>query len=126
VGSKFYENSQQVFSRLALDMTILYDRMMILKGRGSPEEVGNHDLEKNMKKFTFTVDMVGADLDCEKFVAGLRGYLAERNEDLVAQVKAAGIKSFSEQGFKVWRARVTGVTAKQAGDAHNPKAEVAG
>jgi hypothetical protein len=79
-----------------------------------------------MKKFTFTVDMVGADLDCEKFVAGLRAYLAERNEDLVAQVKPSGIKSFSEQGFKVWRARVTGVTAKQAGDAHNPKAEVAG
>lgn len=79
-----------------------------------------------MKKFTFTVDMVGADLDCEKFADGLRAYLAERSEDLLAQVKPSGIKSFSEQGFKVWRARVTGVTAEQAGDAHNPKAEAAG
>ena len=35
-----------------------------------------------------------------------------------------GVKIFSEQGYKVWRARATGVTAKQAGDAHNPKAEL--
>jgi hypothetical protein len=36
-------------------------------------------------------------------------------------VKAGEIKAFSEQGYKVWRARVTGVTAEQAGDAHNAK-----
>jgi len=40
-----------------------------------------------------------------------------------ANVKAGEVKAFSEQGYKVWRARVTGVTAEQAGDAHNAKVE---
>jgi hypothetical protein len=121
-GFDFYENRQPKNSRMSLDKPMIYGRMIVLKGKRSPEEVGNHDLEnKNMKKFTFTVDMVGSDLDCEKFTNGLRAYLEEQCEDLVAQVKPAGIKTFSEQGFKVWRARVTGVTAKQAGDAHNAK-----
>ena len=74
-----------------------------------------------MKKFSFAIDMVGDELNTEAVITGLRKYLAERHEDTVSQVKSAGVKSFSEQGFKVWRARVTGVTAKQAGDAHNPK-----
>ena len=74
-----------------------------------------------MKKFSFSVDMVSDDLNTETVINGLRQYLAERHEDIVSQVKSAGVKSFSEQGFKVWRARVTGVTAAQAGDAHNPK-----
>lgn len=84
---------------------------------------GFHDLEKMMKKFTFTVDMVANELDIENVKLGLSLYCKDNHIDAVSQVKAAGIKSFSEQGFKVWRARVTGVTAKQAGDAHNPKAE---
>jgi hypothetical protein len=75
-----------------------------------------------MRKFSFTVDMVSDNLDSEAIVAGLRAYLAEKHEDVVSTVKPAGVKAFSEQGFKVWRARVTGVTAKQAGDAHNSKA----
>lgn len=74
-----------------------------------------------MKKFSFAIDMVSDDLDNDAIIAGLRQYLADNHEDIVSQVKAAGVKAFSEQGFKVWRARVTGVTAKQAGDAHNPK-----
>jgi hypothetical protein len=77
-----------------------------------------------MKKFSFTVDMVTDDLNIEATKSGIQQFLAERHEDVVSQVKSAGVKSFSEQGFKVWRARVTGVTAKQAGDAHNPKAKV--
>ena len=36
-------------------------------------------------------------------------------------MKPAGIKQYSEHGYKVWRAKMTGVTVKQAGDAHNPK-----
>ena len=74
-----------------------------------------------MRKFSFTVDMVGDDLDIESAKTGIQKFLAERHENLVSQVKSAGVKAFSEQGFKVWRARVTGVTAKQAGDAHNGK-----
>jgi len=77
-----------------------------------------------MKKFTFTVDMVADNLDIENVKTGLSLYCKDNHTDAVSQVKASGIKSFSEQGFKVWRARVTGVTAKQAGDAHNPKSEI--
>lgn len=76
-----------------------------------------------MKKNTFTIDMVCADLNNESVVKGIQEYLDQNHSDAVSQVKATGVKTFSEQGFKVWRARVTGVTAKQAGDAHNPKAE---
>ena len=76
-----------------------------------------------MKKHTFTVDMVASDLDIEDVKLGLQLYCKDNHENAVSQVKASGVKTFSEQGFKVWRARVTGVTAKQAGDAHNPKAE---
>ena len=72
---------------------------------------GFHDLENMMKKFTFTVDMVANELDIEDVKLGLALYCKDNHIDAVSQVKAAGIKSFSEQGFKVWRARVTGVTA---------------
>ena len=76
-----------------------------------------------MKKFSFTIDMVCDALDIETTKTEIQQFLAEKHDSVVSQVKSAGVKSFSEQGFKVWRARVTGVTAKQAGDAHNPKAE---
>jgi len=78
-----------------------------------------------MQKFTYTIDMVTDNMDMDSFVSSLRDYLAENHSDVVSQVKSSGVKSFSEQGFKVWRARTTGVTAKQAGDAHNPKASKA-
>lgn len=76
-----------------------------------------------MNKYTFTVDMVAANLDIEDVKNGIALYCKDNHTEAVSQVKPAGIKAFSEQGFKVWRARVTGVTAKQAGDAHNPKVE---
>jgi hypothetical protein len=75
-----------------------------------------------MKKYSFTVDMVTDNLDIESVKNDLQSFLATNNSEVVSQVKTAGVKAFSEQGFKVWRARVTGVTAKQAGDAHNAKA----
>lgn len=74
-----------------------------------------------MKKFSFSIDMVADDLDIESVRQGLASYCQDNHTEIVSQVKSAGVKAFSEQGFKVWRARVTGVTAKQAGDAHNPK-----
>jgi len=77
-----------------------------------------------MKKHTFTIDMVCGDLNNESVIQGIQEYLEQNHTDVVSQVKSSGVKTFSEQGFKVWRARVTGVTAKQAGDAHNPKAEL--
>lgn len=79
-----------------------------------------------MKKFSFAVDIVADDLDRDGVVDSLRSCLSDSLPgDVHANVKAGEVKAFSEQGYKVWRARVTGVTAEQAGDAHNGKAEAA-
>ena len=75
-----------------------------------------------MKKFSFVVDIVAGDLDREVVVDTIGECLRDAlPSDVHASVKAGEIKSFSEQGYKVWRARVTGVTAEVAGDAANPK-----
>ena len=77
-----------------------------------------------MKKFSFVVDIVAGDLDREVIVDSISSCLSEAlPDDVHANVKAGEVKAFSEQGYKVWRARVTGVTAKAAGDAHNSKVE---
>ena len=77
-----------------------------------------------MKKFTFAVDVVADELDREGVADAIRECLSgSLPSDVHANVKAGEIKSFSEQGYKVWRARVTGVTAEQAGDAHDSKVE---
>lgn len=75
-----------------------------------------------MKKFSFVVDIVATDLDREVVVDSIGECLRDAlPADVHANVKAGEIKSFTEQGYKVWRARVTGVTAEAAGDAANPK-----
>jgi hypothetical protein len=77
-----------------------------------------------MKKFSFAVDIVADELDRDSVVDQIRECLSgSLPSDVHANVKAGEIKAFSEQGYKVWRARVTGVTAEQAGDAHNAKVE---
>jgi len=77
-----------------------------------------------MKKFSFVVDIVADDLDREVVVDSISTCLTDAlPSDVHANVKAGEVKAFSEQGYKVWRARVTGVTAKAAGDAHNSKVE---
>ena len=77
-----------------------------------------------MKKFTFAVDVVSDELDRDAVVNAIRDCLSESLPgDVHANVKAGEVKAFSEQGYKVWRARVTGVTAEQAGDAHDGKVE---
>jgi hypothetical protein len=75
-----------------------------------------------MKKFSFVVDIVAGDLDREVVVDSISECLRDAlPSDVHANVKAGEVKTFSEQGWKVFRARVMGITAKQAGDAHNGK-----
>jgi phage head maturation protease len=75
-----------------------------------------------MQKFTFNVDVVATELDRDAIVESLTAALNDTLPgDVHANVKAGEVKSFSEQGYKVWRARVTGVTADAAGDSANPK-----
>ena len=75
-----------------------------------------------MQKFTFNVDVVATDLDRDAIVESLTAALNDAlPSDVHANVKAGEVKNFSEQGYKVWRARTTGVTAEQAGDSANPK-----
>jgi hypothetical protein len=77
-----------------------------------------------MKKFSFVVDVVAEDLDRDGVVDSIRSCLTDALPgDVHANVKAGEVKTFSEQGWKVFRARVMGITAKQAGDAHNGKVE---
>ena len=88
--------------------------------------VDNTNLEGliTMKKFSFAVDIVADELDRDGVVESIRSCLSDSLPgDVHANVKAGEVKAFSEQGYKVWRARVTGVTAEQAGDAHNAKVE---
>lgn len=75
-----------------------------------------------MQKFSFIVDVVASDLDRDSVVDSLRSCLSDSLPgDVHANVKAGEVKAFSEQGYKVWRARVTGVTAEAAGDSATPK-----
>ena len=75
-----------------------------------------------MQKFSFNVDIVADSLDRDVVVESIRECLSDAlTSDVHASVKAGEVKAFSEQGYKVWRARVTGVTADAAGDAANPK-----
>lgn len=77
-----------------------------------------------MKKFSFAIDIVSDELDRDSVVDSIRECLSNSlPSDVHANVKAGEVKAFSEQGYKVWRARVTGVTAEAAGDAHNGKVE---
>ena len=77
-----------------------------------------------MKKFSFVVDVVADDLDREVVVDSIRSCLTDALPgDVYSHVKSGEVKAFSEQGWKVFRARVMGITAKQAGDAHNGKVE---
>ncbi len=77
-----------------------------------------------MQKFSFSVDIVADTLDRDSVVDSLRSCLSDNLPgDVHANVKAGEVKAFSEQGYKVWRARVTGVTAEAAGDAASPKAK---
>lgn len=78
-----------------------------------------------MKKYDMITSMVTDALDHDAVVADIQNYLTQKYGDVITQVKKGPIKNYSEHGFKVWRARVTGVTAKQAGDAHNPNVEPA-
>ena len=75
-----------------------------------------------MQKFAFSVDVVATELDRDAVAESIRECLEGcLPGDVHASVKAGEVKAFSEQGYKVWRARVTGVTAEAAGDAANPK-----
>jgi len=75
-----------------------------------------------MKAYSFNVTIAAENLDTEVVVDSLRECLIDGlPEGTLAHIKADGIKNYSEQGFKVFRARVFGVTAKVAGDAHNAK-----
>ena len=77
-----------------------------------------------MKKFSFTCDVVAEDLDRDATAQSLNSCLSDYlPEGAHAHVKIGEVKAFSEQGWKVFRARVMGITAKQAGDAHNGKVE---
>jgi hypothetical protein len=79
-----------------------------------------------MKAFTFNVTIAAEDLDTEVVVETLRDCTTDAlPEGTLAYVKLDGIKNYSDQGYKVFRSRVFGISAKAAGDAHNSKVSLA-
>lgn len=75
-----------------------------------------------MQKFSFNVNVVADALDREAVVESIRECLTDALPgDVHASVKTGEVKTFSEQGWKVFRARVIGITAEQAGDSATPK-----
>ena len=75
-----------------------------------------------MNKYTIPVIVVCENLDTEVVQTSLAECLRDGlPEGTMCIVQEASVKPLSEQGAKVLRARVFGVTAEQAGDAANPK-----
>ena len=69
-----------------------------------------------MKKFTFVLDVVtDGNLDTDSIAQTLIANV--ENEGVYAAVKPVKVTALKEQGFKVWRARVAGITEESV----NPK-----
>jgi len=69
-----------------------------------------------MKKFTFVLDIVAdGDLDTQSIAESLERLGSQKGS--FAAVKPVKTLALKEQGFKVWRARVAGVTEESL----NPK-----
>lgn len=76
-----------------------------------------------MKAYSFNVTIASEALDCEVIEDTIREALRDGlPEDVLAMVKADGVKQYSEQGWKVARSRKFGIDVKQAGDGHKAKA----
>jgi len=91
--------------------------------------IGNDNLLEKIvmerEKCAFDVSLVATvgSVDREAVATAIADFLDERFGASVENigVKAGAVKKFTEQGYKVWRARCTGETAEQAGDSANPK-----
>jgi hypothetical protein len=69
-----------------------------------------------MKKFTFVLDIVAdGDLDTQSIAGSLERLGVQQGS--FAAVKPVKVTALKEQGFKVWRARVAGITEESV----NPK-----
>jgi len=69
-----------------------------------------------MNKYTFVLDVVtDGELDTQTIADTLIANV--ENENVYAAVKPVKITALKEQGFKVWRARVAGITEESV----NPK-----
>ena len=75
-----------------------------------------------MKVYKFEIAIASDVLDTEVVEDTTRQALADGLPDgTLVMVKAQGIKDYSEQGWKVARNRVFGVSVKEAGDGHKAK-----
>lgn len=69
-----------------------------------------------MKKYTFVLDVVtDGELDTQTIADTLIANV--ENENVYAAIKPVKVTALKEQGFKVWRARVAGITEESV----NPK-----
>jgi hypothetical protein len=69
-----------------------------------------------MNKYTFVLDVVtDGELDTQTIADTLIANV--ENENVYAAIKPVKVTALKEQGFKVWRARVAGITEESV----NPK-----
>lgn len=77
-----------------------------------------------MKAYSFLVTIASENLDTEVVTDSIRECMVETlPQGTLAHVKAEGIKNYSEQGYKVFRQRVFGISVKDAGDGHKASAK---
>lgn len=75
-----------------------------------------------MKKFAFTVDVVGVDADVEEIVGTIRK--AVQSHGTYNCVDHVDTTEFTDQGLKVWTKRKIGVSLAQPKKKKAPKADV--
>jgi hypothetical protein len=84
--------------------------------------VKHFTMEVQMRTFDFSVTIASEALDTEVIEDSLREAMADSlPDDTLVLVKAAGVKEYSEQGWKVARNRKFGISIKDAGDGHKAK-----
>lgn len=73
-----------------------------------------------MKAYIFSVLVCASELDCEVTENVIEEALADALPDgIPVHAKHTAVKSYSEQGWKVARAKLLGKTVKDVGDGHN-------
>lgn len=72
-----------------------------------------------MKAYSFNVTVAAETLDIEDIESFVNASLEEHlPDDALCTTQSAGVKQYSEKGWKVARMRKFGIDVKQAGDAH--------
>jgi hypothetical protein len=112
------ENYTVKILKYTIDIGRYYVRMKELRASGVL--TNTLEIEVFMQKTTIQVSIVhDGTLDNRAAILDLQEMAGKMAGVDVAHASGKGIKNLSEQGYKVFRARVCGITVEMAGDAHD-------